>query len=688
MSDLGYGEDAQSGSEAPAARRASILLVDDNPNNLTALVQMLAPLGQDIVQARSGIEALRALLRQDFAIVLLDVKMPDIDGYELAQLIRGRARTRDTPIIFITAHDQEPANVVRGYALGAVDYVFKPIEPVVLCAKVAVFVQLFRKTEEVREQARFERRLQQENLRVRGEKIEAERALRMVEERQALIVRSLPLALYTADLRDGFAGPRFLSDSIASAVGFPPSTFVEDVNLWCARIHPADLDEVLAQVSRSAETGSLSTEYRWRCADGSERIFLDQAVLVRGDDGSPSGLMGTCLDVTYRKRLEQQLVQSQKLEAIGQLTGGIAHDFNNMIAVVIWNLQAMVRALERGRNRDRAQNALFAALNCAELIRQLLTFARNQPHQAKLLDLAEHVPRVAKLLTPLIGEGIKLRINLAPDLWPVFADPAQVESTLLNLAINARDAMPEGGTLAIEASDVELDRGDPELPPGRYALIAVSDTGIGMPKEVLDRAFEPFFSTKEHGRGTGLGLSMVYGFIKQAGGAVRIESQAGVGTTVRVYLPCRPPSEPAAEPVDAEGLPCAAAGHGVLVVEDDPSVRAITVARMAEYGCNVLEAEHGAAALEILTGDATVDLLFTDMVMPGGMSGLELARRAREIRPGIKVIFASGYAASFESGDALGPVLQKPYSDEDLLSALSDLFDPDEVPPLAAAVGE
>jgi len=670
-------ESPPAGDEAAAMAslpKANILVVDDKPRNLLAFAEMLAELGENVIQASSGTDALRHLLREDAAIVLIDVQMPDMDGYELAELIRRRERSRHTPIIFITAFDRDDQDVSRGYALGAVDYVFKPIDPVVLRTKVSVFVELYKKTEAIREQARHERRLQIENLRVRTEKIEAERALRQIEERQALIIKSLPIALYTADLGGRFSGPRFLSEAIAGTVGFKPTAFIDDVDLWTARIHPADLPRVLAQVAAVAETGTLSTEYRWRCADGSERIFLDQAVLVGDEGGAPKEIFGTCLDITYRRQLEQQLVQSQKMEALGQLTGGIAHDFNNMLSVIIWNLDLVTRSLKGGgKIFDRTQNALTAALNCAELVRQLLTFARHQPHQAKVIELTELVPRMARLLSPVIGEAIKVDIRLpADDIWPIFADPAQVESALLNLAINARDAMPQGGTLTIEGANIRHAGGEPEPAAGDYVMLAVSDTGSGMPPEVIDRAFEPFFTTKPPGKGSGLGLSMVYGFAKQSGGHIEIESAVGVGTTVRLYLPRSEASREAAGQAEAGSDHASlAAGRIILVVEDNDNVRSMTVARLEELGYRLCEADSAAAALKILESDARVDLLFTDVVMPGGMSGIDLARRALELRPALKVIFASGYASSFPTtGGVAGELLQKPYRDEELMRAL------------------
>jgi signal transduction histidine kinase len=322
-------------------------------------------------------------------------------------------------------------------------------------------------------------------------------------------------------------------------------------------------------------------EYRWRCADGSERAFLDQAVLIRDDGGAPKEILGTCLDVTYRRQLEQQLLQSQKLDAIGRLTGGIAHDFNNMLSVIIWNLDVLTRSLKTGgKDHDRVQNALGAALNCADLVRQLLTFARHQPHQPKVIDLSEVVSRMARLLGPVIGEQIQIEVEPAEDVWAIFADPAQIESALVNLAINARDAMPEGGTLTIGCANVRHEGDDLEPTPGDYVVLAVSDTGVGMPADVIDRAFEPFFTTKAPGKGSGLGLSMVHGFIKQAGGHVRIESTVGVGATVRLFLPRSEASGMTDEAATAAASPPALSRpHTVLVVEDNPIVRSVAVAR-------------------------------------------------------------------------------------------------------------
>ena len=660
------------------AFKATILVVDDEPNNRYALSQVLAELEETIVEADSGEEALRFLLREECALILLDAHMPGLDGYMTAELIRRRERSRHIPIIFVSAVDRDDEHIARAYAMGAVDYVFKPVDPIILRSKVAVLVDLYRKSAEVERKAALERFLLEENLRFRQEKLEAERQLRQVEERQTAIMRSLPIALYSAAIGFGFVGPRFISDAIADLTGFEPSALRDDPQLWVERIHPDDRERVLGEVALITEVGGMATEYRWLCADGSHRWFLDRAVLIR-HEGRPFEIFGSCLDITDRRRVEQQLIQSQKMEAIGQLTGGIAHDFNNMLTVVIGNLDSLARSLKgTGRNFDRAQMALTGALSCAELTRRMLAFARRQPLQPSPVHLGEMSRNIAKLLGRTLGERIQIDVRVADDLWHVLADPAQVESSLINLAVNARDAMTDGGELTIQARNVELDERDTDLPEGQFVLLSVTDTGVGMAQEVLERALEPFFTTKRLGHGTGLGLSMVYGFVKQSGGHVKIISSPGRGTSVRLYLP-RTDSLPAISNVPGEDLSLSGLDRTILLVEDDAGVRAVTAAMLKELQFNVIEADNGARALDIVDRESDIDLLFTDIVMPGGMNGFELGRLARERRPQLPVLYATGYSASYAAPEKGADMLAKPYREADLRSKLRGLLAPRRV---------
>jgi PAS domain S-box-containing protein len=655
--------------------KATILIVDDEPDNRFALSHVLAELEQRVVEAASGEDALRYLLREECAVILLDANMPGLDGYATAELIRRRERSRRIPIIFVSAIDKDDEHIARAYAMGAVDYVFKPVDPVILRSKIAVLVDLYLKNEEVRRQAQLERMLQEENLRIRQEKLEAERQLRQIEERQTAIVRSLPIALYSARLKGRFSGPRFVSEGMAHAIGFPAARFVEDPDLWPERIHRDDRERVLGDVAAIQASGGMSAEYRWVCADGSHRWFLDRAVLIRDHDGHPQEIFGSCLDITDRRRIEQQLFQAQKMEAVGQLTGGIAHDFNNMLTVVIGNLDSLARALRgTGRNFGRAEMALTGALSCAELTRRLLAFARRQPLQPSPVDLGQMCRNVAKLLGRTLGERIRIDIKCESQVWHVLADPSQVESSVINLAVNARDAMTEGGTLTIETSNITSHGEDDDVPAGDFVLLSVTDTGVGMTAEVLERAVEPFFTTKNLGHGTGLGLSMVYGFVKQSGGHVKIESAPNRGTRVRLYLPrTEAVTQTAEATIEIEAAGISGRDRTILLVEDDAGVRAVTAAMLKELQFTVIEADNGSHALDIVANQPGIDLLFTDIVMPG-MNGFELGRLARERRPQLPVLYATGYSASYTATEKGADVLAKPYREADLLTKLRVLL--------------
>jgi signal transduction histidine kinase len=381
-------------------------------------------------------------------------------------------------------------------------------------------------------------------------------------------------------------------------------------------------------------------------------------------------------NVEDAKRTSTQLVQAQKMEAVGQLTGGIAHDFNNLLAIIVGNLDLLEEQLRSNpKAHGMAEDALKASLRGADLTRQLLAFSRRQTLEPKVLSLNEVVAGTAELLRRALGERVKIKLHLADDLAPALADQTQVESALTNLSINARDAMPMGGVLTIETANKHLDAQyqaeNPEVTPGDYVMLAVSDTGTGIPADVLNRVFEPFFSTKGEGKGSGLGLSMVYGFAKQSRGHVKIYSEVGHGTTVRLYLPQAGSKAVVRKEVAAE--PKSPPDHAtILVVEDNAHVRNIAVLQLKDLGYDVLEAESAEAALLILRQDCAIHVLFTDVVMPGAMTGDLLAREAMTLRPDLKILFASGFAeASMQNGGRSRLIdghnlLSKPYRKQDL----------------------
>jgi two-component system CheB/CheR fusion protein len=384
-----------------------------------------------------------------------------------------------------------------------------------------------------------------------------------------------------------------------------------------------------------------------------------------------------------RTKLEAQLHQAQKMEAIGNLTGGMAHDFNNMLGVIIGNID-LLRDL-KGEDSDideLTREALDAAFRGADLTRRLLAFARQQPLRPQHVDVNELVSGITRLLRRTIGEDVEISLDLAPELWPVVVDPAQLEASLTNLATNARDAMADGGRLMIVTGNRTLDADyaaqHAEVVPGGYVMLEVSDTGSGMTPEVMHRIFEPFFTTKSRDKGTGLGLSMVFGFIKQSGGHIGVYSEPGIGTTFRLFLPRMTEDVPAVEESGATPL-LHGRGESVLVVEDNAALRRVVTRQLRELGYRVLAAENAAAGLELLDRQS-IDLLLTDIVMPGGINGRELARRARQRWPGIKIVFTSGFSEARLNGDAgplaaCTPLLSKPYRKKDLASAAREALD-------------
>jgi PAS domain S-box-containing protein len=670
---LRAGNEPESPPET-ASDRARVLLVDDDERNLLAVATVLEDLG-DVVLARSGEEALRHLLKGEFAVILLDVYMPGMDGYETAQIIREREQTKGIPIVFLSAVNKEAEHLLRGYSMGAVDYVFKPVDPIILRSKVAVFVELFEKSKEVERKARHEQALLDANLRANAERLRAEQELRRAEQRQAAIIQSLPMVLYLEPHDANPRAPTYVSGDLQAISGFSLEEIGAQPGIWAERLHADDRNRVLAALEARRRTGRSSIEYRWQCADGSYKHFLDQAVLLRDAEGKPVEFAGTLTDISEQRSLESQLAQAQKMDAIGKLTGGIAHDFNNLLAAVIGGLSLIERRAELGEEQQRVLGMTRrAAEQGSELVRRLLAFARRQrlePHPVDLLALRD---AVFDLLTHTLGGLVEFEWRIDEEIWPVFADQAQLELALVNLIINARDAMPAGGTVTIIAENRRLNDED-EVPgiAGDYVRLAIRDTGSGISAEHLEKVLEPFFTTKEVGKGSGLGLPMVYGFAKQSDGAFRIESELGTGTTAELWLPraSGPPASP--KPALPERRQPKFRPLRVLLIDDHAEVRSTTAALLEDSGHQVMQAGNGADALALLkTGECEFDLLITDYAMPH-LSGTEFLREARLVCPEVPALLITGYAEGDMIRDKPAGVetLLKPFTPAQLDGAIA-----------------
>jgi signal transduction histidine kinase len=541
-----------------AEDKVNILLVDDQAAKLLTYQAILADLGENLLQAKSANQALELLLRHEVAVVLIDVCMPDLDGFELAAMIRAHPRFERTALIFVSAVQVTDLDLLRGYAAGAVDYVPVPVIPDLLRAKVRVFAELYRKTKQL-------------------ETLNAELENRVAER--------------TAEL--------------------------EAAN--------ADLE--------------LRVEARTR-----ER----EAALA-------------------------QIHEMQKLESLGKLTGGVAHDFNNLLTAVLGNLELLRKHVSHDARQTRlVDSAIQGAERGATLTNRMLAFARRQELRPETIRIPQLVDGMIEMLRRSIGPSIRIDLDVDPSVPPACVDPNQLELAILNLALNARDAMPGGGKLTISASSEHLGPGDRAgLPSGQYVCVAVSDTGNGMDEDTLKRATEPFFTTKSPGQGTGLGLSMVDGLVAQSFGAMRITSRKGKGTRVELRLPVSEAAiaeiRPATPTHDDNDGP-----WRILLVDDDPIVAASTSAMLEDLGHSIVEASSAQRALELLRADNAIDAVITDHAMPG-ISGAELAAQVRREWPGLPVGLISGYTEL--TGDVRSdlPRLAKPYRQEQLARLVATL---------------
>jgi two-component system, cell cycle sensor histidine kinase and response regulator CckA len=686
-----------------------VLVVDDNEDNAYYLSVLLAAQGCEVDRAHHGAEALIKARQTAPGLIISDLLMPVMDGYTLLRHWKADARLKLIPFVVYTATYTEPQDEQLALNLGADAFILKPTEPDVFlsrlravreCAAAAAPVvtrepsedetgilreysqTLIRKLEEKMLQLEESHRRLQQDMAARES---AEVALRESEERFRQLAESIDDVFWLSD-RDGQVV--YVSAAYEDVWGRPRESLYANPQGWLEHVH-ADDRERMRSLLEGQSLAKWDETYRVLRPDESFRWVRARGYPVRDAAGGVYRVAGVARDITDYRLLEEQFRQAQKMEAVGRLAGGLAHDFNNLLSVVLSYAELVLTELEPGsRQRVDVEEIRRAGERATDLTRQLLAFSRQQVLSPKVLDLRLVVRNMENLLRRLLGEDVALLIVAADGGNRVSVDPSQIEQIVMNLAINARDAMPRGGKLTIEIADVSLGASyavmHAGVEPGDYVMLAVSDTGVGMNAMTRDRVFEPFFTTKERGKGTGLGLSTVFGIVKQSHGHIQVYSELGVGTTFKIYLPCSEQLEavespPPPPPTTLRG------SETILLVEDDDQVREMNRHILRRYGYEVLEAQNGGEAFlvnERFSGP--IHLLLTDVVMPR-MSGREVAERLRSVRPEMRVLYCSGYTedAVIHNGvlDVGTSFLQKPTTPELLLRKVREVLSRGTAPP-------
>ncbi|MDT4909983.1 MAG: hypothetical protein QOI69_3224 [Pseudonocardiales bacterium] len=675
---------------------ASVLVVDDNAVNRDLVVTLLGYRGHHVVEAADGAEALATARAEHPDLVITDLLMPVIDGYELIREIRADPTLAATPVIFYTANYIHAEVAPIAAALGVHHIVEKPIDPRDLLLAVDDALAHPGATPSAPPETFRQEHLRAVSTKLLGKVQELEDTqdeLGRSEARFRSLAEFAPVGIFSASGADQVT---YANPQMREIFGLPDGG-AEAVN-WSSLVHPEDRDRWTdAALSAMEQRRSHGDRIRLVRPDGAQRwVEIQISPVIDGADQAT--FVGTVQDVTSmieaqreREEMASRLRISERLDSVGQLAAGVAHDFNNLLAVIVNYTHFVSKGLEEaGRVYPDARWAQLgedadairgAADRAAELTHRLLVFGSRDVAHPELVDVNEVVCGALELLERTIGEHVQLEHDYDEELRPVMSDPGQLEQVLVNLVANGRDAVGAGGTVAIRTDNLDLDEQTAAmhvgLQPGSYVRVTVTDDGAGMTPETVARAFEPFYTTKPTGQGTGLGLATVYGIVTRLGGSVSIYSEPGRGTSMRVYLPAAQASTAAAASAGPAQSAAVASGAGevILVSEDDDQIRAITARILTENGYSVIAVGRGADALAVLKYDSTrVDLLLSDVIMPQ-MSGPELADRAALARPTLPVLFMSGYADGlFTPGKVTAPgvdLLEKPFTQVSLLTAVS-----------------
>lgn len=685
-----------------------ILVVDDNEDNLYLMEVLLGANDYEVEVAKHGADALAKAKKSRPDIVVSDLLMPVMDGYTLLRRWKADPDLKQVPFVVYTATYTDPEDERLAFSLGADGFVLKPSEPEAFLEKLRDARQRTsssrhsdldpneHKEERLREYSetlirKLEHRtlqLEESNRKLQEDIIarqSVELALRESEERFRQVAENTDEVFWLSETQRPhlfYVSPRF-----EEVWGRPTKSLYDSPDSWTELVHPHDRERLNDSLLEYA-SGNWDQTYRIVRDDGKVRWIRSRAFPVRDESGAVYRVAGMSRDVTQYRLLEEQFRQAQKMEAIGRLAGGISHDFNNLLSIIL-TYASFARAAAEPESQLRAdiEELHQAGKRAAALTRQLLAFSRQQMLEPRVLNLSELVRGLERMLHRLVTENIDFNVITQPSsgddsTYNVYADPSQIEQIIMNLVINAVDAMPEGGNLTLElrrapltAEHIEM---YPGAVPGSYAVLTVSDTGTGMDDATRERIFEPFFTTKEVGHGTGLGLSTVFGIVKQSQGHISVSSEPGLGTTFKVYLPCTDQAQ-----VDGQFLSVAQGTyHGtetVLLVEDDEHVRHAHEAILSRYGYRVIATRNGAEGQDLANAfDGTIHLLLTDVVMPK-MGGYELAELLMSRRPDMKVLYVSGYSKSAAArpgqADGKSSFVQKPTTPKTLLGKIREMFD-------------
>ena len=692
---------------------AHILIVEDSLTQAEQLKYILANAGYQVSVADSGEQALNMLSNLKPQLVITDIMMPGINGYELCRQIK--TQWPDLPVVLLTTR-RDPMDIFYGLEAGADNFHTKPYNEENLLERISFILH----NRALKQQGKLKVGLQVaffgKIFTINSEKeqildllisafedtVNANKALE--HHREQLAQANKIIENYARKLEGKVRSSEQRYSAIVNGISegivtLNEQAVIESINPAAEQMFGCSRSNLIGKsfsALLSMDSVRLFRDNFSRCQNEHEQIQPFRVTGLQRDSSIPLNLLLNRIklneqeafvvivrDLTTELQAEEKLRHAQKMEAIGQLTGGIAHDFNNLLSIILGNAELLLENTNANpAQHESVQNILIASERGADLTSRLLAFARKQPLNAQPTSIIDSVERLNTLLARTLGENIKIQIRHSDGLWLAQVDPNQLENSLLNLAINARDAMPNGGSLIIENDnmviDEELAAREAEITPGDYVVVTVSDTGCGIAPELLAKVFDPFFTTKDVGKGSGLGLSMVYGFVKQSRGHIRIYSEVGVGTSIKLYFPrAAILSDAAQSQLQAEDAP---QGHEhILLVEDDELVRQMVIVLLEGLGYKVTAVNCAKQALEQLSKDNSITLLFSDIVMPGGINGIELARQAKQLYPDLPILLTSGYSESAAINGHNLPhgtrLIGKPYRRYNLAVKLRDILD-------------